>query len=298
MRNSKIFNDLLGTLKEKVELLPDKPEETYESTLSALWLLACNIPVSAEQAMLRSLPGLDDDQLSYLKKLISKRIDGVPLAHITGRQQFLGVELITNGKALIPRKETEILGNAALKILEEISGKKKEITAFDLCCGAGNLAVSLSVKVPEVIFYASDLSEEAVELARENIVLHGLENRIKIAPGSVFQAFDTKKFYHQVDLIICNPPYISDSKVPKMAKEISDHEPDLAFNGGMLGLAVIRELIRNAARFLKDDGWLLFEVGLGQGDFVKDLCARTALYREIDSVTDTNGNIRVIKARK
>ncbi len=298
MRNSESFKEYLQYLQKNLNLLPDKPEETFESTLSALWLLASGQAVSAEAAILRSLPELNDSQKERLNDLISTRLQGTPLAHITGRQQFMGVELLSDSKALIPRKETEILGNSILKILKGIPVSQEETLAFDLCCGAGNLAVALAVHSPDVRFFASDLSAEAVELAKKNVSFHNLKHRIKISPGSVFEAFESDKFYEKIDIVICNPPYISDSKVPKMTKEIAEHEPDLAFKGGMLGINIIRELIRNAPRFLKNGGWLAFEVGLGQGDFVQQLCTKTLLYQKIKSVSDERGNIRVIIAQK
>ena len=299
MKNSDLYKELFRKLENDLELLPDKPEETVESTLAALWLLTAGKRLSAEKAVYEALPGLTDEQMEMLQELIDKRISGYPLAYITGRQQFMGVELIANESALIPRKETEILGNTALSILESYRNKKySEITAFDLCCGAGNLAVALALKVPEVFIYASDLSPEAVQLAGENIKMYDLKERVRVHQGSVLDAFQEMGFEERVDLIICNPPYISDAKVPDMAEEISQYEPDMAFNGGMLGLKVVTELIRKAPAYLKKGGWLTFEVGLGQGEFVKNLCLKTQLYDHVEEVRDKNGNTRVIKARK
>ena len=299
MENNPVYIGFKKILEEQLELLPDKPEETIDSTLAALWLFAGGEKVSAEKAVIRDLPDLTDNQVAELRKLVDVRISGVPLAHITGRQQFLDVELISNSKALIPRKETEILGRTALRFLEEMVAEgSEEILAFDLCCGAGNLAVALASHIGQVRFLASDLSTDSVELTRENIRFHHLEKRIEVLAGSVFEAFEGNSYEGRVDMVICNPPYISDTKVAKMAKEISDHEPDLAFKGGMLGLSVITELIRKAPVFLKEEGWLVFEVGLGQGEFVEKLCLKTSLYREVGTVKDDQGNIRVITARK
>lgn len=299
MKNSNLYKDLFRKLEDNLELLPDKPEETIVSTLSALWLLAAGKRLSAEKAVNESLPRLTSEQSEILQALVERRISGYPLAYITERQQFMGVELIANESALIPRKETEILGNTALSILESYrDNKHSEIIAFDLCCGAGNLAVALALKVPEVVIYASDLSPEAVHLADENVRLYNLEERVRVHQGSVLDAFQEMGFEERVDLIICNPPYISDAKVSEMAKEISQFEPDMAFKGGMLGLKVVTELIRKAPAYLKKGGWLTFEVGLGQGEFVKNLCLKTQMYDHVEEVKDNDGNARVIKARK
>jgi release factor glutamine methyltransferase len=116
--------------------------------------------------------------------------------------------------------------------------------------------------------------------------------------GDLLSAFETDDFLGKTDLIICNPPYILSSKVQKMESEISSNEPVLAFDGGMLGIKIIQKLIAEAPKFLRNDGWLVFEVGAGQGDFIIKLCQKLQSYSEIQPVTDKAGNIRVIVAHK
>jgi release factor glutamine methyltransferase len=110
--------------------------------------------------------------------------------------------------------------------------------------------------------------------------------------------FETDEFYEKIDLIICNPPYILSSKVQKMDTEIASNEPVLAFDGGMLGIKIIQKLISEVPKFLTNEGWLIFEVGVGQGNFIAQLCERTQLYQRIESVLDVSGNGRVILAQK
>ncbi len=300
MTNSKLFTQLLSKLEENLELLPDKPEETHEATLSSLWLKAQGKSMSAERAAHQNLSGLNPAQENLLKELLDKRLEGVPLSHITERQLFMGIELISNSKALIPRKETEILGNFAIKYLRSIPRlKSNSPIVFDICCGAGNLAIALAKKDSIIKVFASDLSEEAVSLTKENIHFHKLENQIKAFSGNLLEPFEKEEFYNKVDLIVCNPPYISDFKVPKMAKEIADYEPEMAFKGGgLLGLNIINNLIKNASRFLKKGGMLAFEIGLGQGDYIVNLCKKSGLYQRIVTEIDSNGHIRVIGAWK
>ncbi len=300
MKNTEIYKKFYTRLETDLELLPDKPEETVEATLIALWRMAYGQPMSVESAGKGKLPELDDDQVKLLGELVNRRLSGVPLAYITGRQQFMGVELIANSGALIPRKETEILGNQALQILNNrIEKVKPDSMVFDICCGAGNLAVALAVKSPGSKIYASDLSEEATELARENVRFHDLEDRITVYTGDLLTPFESDEFYGRVDMIVCNPPYISDFKVPKMAREISGYEPEMAFKGGgILGMNIVQNLVKSAGKFLREKGVLLVEIGLGQGDYVMNLCRKTGLYSQIISATDTNGNIRVVGAVK
>lgn len=299
MNQTKIYNQLLSKLKENLRILPDKPEETPESTLKALWLCSCDLPVSAELALEMDLPELDKTGLATLNKLIRNRLEGTPLSHITGRQRFMDLELLSDSRALIPRKETEILGRKALELLNGIQSESGQINVMDLCCGAGNLSVALAAKLNgDVKFYASDLSQEAVELTRENIILHGLGEKVTVWQGDVFSSFESEGFYESINLIVCNPPYISSFKVSGMDDEISNNEPELAFNGGMLGTKIIQKLITEAPKFLVGGGWLIFEVGKGQGPFIVDLILKGGKYSEVDSVNDADGNIRVVLARK
>jgi len=293
-----LFNKLYNELRDKIHFLEDKPEETIESTLKALWLAASGTPVSAEKAIDTELPALSEIHIKNLNELIRTRLNNIPLAHITKRQNFLGIELITDKRALIPRKETEILGKKALELSLEIASEKNEIKVFDVCCGSGNLGVTVAKLNPKCRVYSSDISDEAIELTKENIDLLNLNNRIEAAQSDMFEAFKTDTYYKNIDLIICNPPYISSAKVVKMDSEIALNEPSLAFDGGMLGIKIIQKLINEAPLFMTNKGWLVFEVGVGQGDFVGKLLEKTKQFQQIGSVSDDAGNVRVVFAQK
>src|SRR5665647_1809068 len=163
MDKQELFEKLGSELENKLHLLDDKPEESVRSTLLALWLKAAGIPVSAERALTLPLPDLTEDQIVYLSEIIQMRVENTPLAYITGRQNFMGVELITDKRALIPRKETEILGRKALQLSRELSEPDKTIHIMDVCCGSGNLGISVAYSNPKYIVYASDISQEAVD---------------------------------------------------------------------------------------------------------------------------------------
>lgn len=292
------FNRIKADLELKLHLQTDKPEENIESTVRALWLKAAGIPVSAEKSLTISLPDLSEDQLSDLNKLIKLRIENIPLAYITGRQNFMGIELLSDKRALIPRKETELLARKSFDLLKQMSVADKKLKIMDVCCGCGNLGISIAYFNPDCFVYASDLSEEAVELTRENISFLNLNHKIVAECGDMMSAFDNDGFYGTLDLLVCNPPYISSSKVTKMDIEISMNEPSIAFDGGMLGTKIIQKLIHDAPKFLKEQGWLAFEVGAGQGQFIAQLCERSGAFSKIETETDDSGIIRVISARK
>ena len=298
MDKERIYNIHKASLVGKLDLLIDKPEETIDSTLKALWFAASGYPRSVEEADKLQLPDLTDQQEIILADLIQQRLTNTPLAHITHRKSFMGIELLSDKRALIPRKETEILGWKALELSQRITKEKQEVKVIDVCCGAGNLGLALAFFNRNTVVWVSDLSEEAVELTRENISFLNLNDRVKVHRSDLFSVFESDEYYGKIDLIICNPPYISSAKVPKMALEITDNEPALAFDGGMLGTKIILKLIGEAPRFLIKGGWVVFEIGVGQGPFIMQLCERSEFFDKVESVTDNSGNIRVILARK
>jgi len=298
MNKEELYNLMKSGLENKLHLLEDKPEENIESSLKALWFTAAGLPKSAEMATRLPLPELTEKQENRLLDLIKQRLDGTPLAHITGRQNFTGIELLCDRRALIPRKETEILGKKALHLSLEIAKEKKKVNIIDVCCGSGNLGLALASHNIDAYVYATDLSQEAVELTQENISFLNLNHRVNARQGDLLSAFETNEYLEKTDLIVCNPPYISSSKVPKMDTEISANEPVLAFDGGVMGINIIHRLIHETPKFLTKSGWLIFEIGIGQGPYISQLCERSQFYKQIESVFDDLGNIRVILAQK
>ncbi len=298
LQAEEIFKKIKNELGSSLEFLKDKPAETLDSTLKACWLTAAGIRVSAKKAANHSLPPLTESQLAYFHSLLRKRIHKIPLAHITGRQNFMKIELLVDERALIPRKETEILATEALLVSKWLSQNRKPVRILDICCGSGNLALTLAHYNSHAKILATDLSAEAVELTKENISLLNLYKQVQVFTGDLFEAFYTDKHYNKSDLIVCNPPYVSEGKVSAMNEEISNHEPELAFNGGQFGLEILQRLVNEAPKFLNKNGYLMFEVGVGQGSFMAELCKRTGKYKKIRSVKDCDGNIRVIVTQK
>jgi release factor glutamine methyltransferase len=293
-----LYNKLRNELENNLAFLDDKPEETIDSTLQALWHKAAGRSVSAKMASKFNLPSLSENQAIALQHSVKQRLGGKPLTHITERQNFMGIEFISDRRALIPRAETEILTNAALQICIEILRTQKMARIFDVCCGSGNVGLSLAKLLDNVFVYSSDLSEEAVDLTQENVKFLNLHDKVKALPSDLFASFELPEFYNKVDVITCNPPYISTAKVSKMNTEISENEPLLAFDGGMMGIKIIQKLIADSPRFLSPNGWLLFELGLGQGPFLLKLLESNEAYGKIETFNDNTGNIRAIAAKK
>ncbi len=292
-----LYQECEALLATSLQTLRDKPEETIASTLSALWHAAAGKPLSVQRALEFPLPTLDARTTTQLRTMLQQRIAGTPLAHLTGRQQFMGLELQVSGDALIPREETELLGHAALAHLQNIIREKNNATVIDACTGSGNLALALAHHAPHARVWAADLSESAVALAQRNAKNLSLDDRVTIRTGDLLAPFDTSEFHGEVDLLVCNPPYISSGKVDVMAGEIIGHEPRLAFDGGPLGIRILQRLIAEAPRFLKPGGVLAFEIGLGQARGIRKRLEQQGGYADIVEITDAEGNSRALTAR-
>jgi release factor glutamine methyltransferase len=286
----------LDRLTQGLLALPDKPEETPASTLRALWCLAAGEALSVQAAASRPLLPLEAPQQAQLDAAMALRLAGTPLAHITQRQRFMGLELLAGPQALIPRRETELLGEAAAGLLATLRGCDGPVRVVDVCTGSGNLAIGLAARAPEARVFAADLSADAVALARLNVAHTGLAARVEVREGDLLAPFAEPAFLHRVDLLVCNPPYISSGKLNTMAGEIVDFEPQLAFDGGPFGIRLLQRLIREAPDYLRPGGWLVFEVGLGQAPaIVKRLHA--AGYVALRQVADAEGHTRALLAQ-
>lgn len=294
---SQTYRDIRERLASRLKLLPDKPEETADSTLRALWFAAAGAPVSAELAAIQELPELDDAKIASLERLVRRRIDGVPLAHITGRQRFMGMEMLAGPEALVPRKETELLGRAAVDLAAQLGANQECVKIIDICTGSGNIAFAVAHHVANARVFASDLSEAALDLARRNAKYLALQERVEFRAGDLFAPFDKPDFCGKVDVLTCNPPYINSAKVAQMLGEVSDHEPKLAFDGGPFGVAILMRVLQEAPRFIRDGGWLAVEVGLGQGPAMVKRIEKDSSFREARAATDESGAIRVVLAR-
>ncbi len=235
-------------------------------------------------------PALDIDEL------IVRCIAGTPLEYLLGRATFMGVELLADPGALVPREETEILGRTALDVLQALDVVEPRV--IDMCCGAGNLACALAMKLPSVRVWGSDLTDGCVNLARRNVKDLSLGNRVNIVQGDLFAPLVDRGIEGTIDVIVCNPPYISTSRLTEGdRRKLLEHEPREAFDGGPYGLSIHQRVTKDARAFLRPGGHLLFEFGLGQDRQLAALFKRSRAYGEVQFESDADGNPRVAHAR-
>lgn len=184
--------------------------------------------------------------------LAERRISHEPLAYITGQREFYGLDFCVTPAVLIPRQETELLVDEALRFAVEDS--EANISVADIGTGSGAIAVSVAVNLPSAQVYATDCSTEALEIANLNRCKHGVADRITLLKGDLLAPLSLP-----VDLIVSNPPYISSDLLPQLAPEVRS-EPPLALDGGNEGLEVINRLLEQAPAKLNAGGSILIEI--------------------------------------
>ena len=235
-------------------------------------------------------------QEGVARAMAERRAAGTPLAYVTGHETFMGVDLIVGEGALIPRAETELLGRTALEAIR-LSGSVAP-KVIDMCCGSGNLACAIAYHSPAVHVWASDLTDGCVKVARRNVEHVGVAERVVVAQGDLFAGFVGFDLEGTIDVIVCNPPYISQGKLATDRAELLEHEPREAFDGGPYGLSIQQRVIKEALAYLRPGGTLLFEIGLGQERQVKMLFDRVKEYEDIHLVANAAGEVRVVSGRK
>ena len=233
----------------------------------------------------------EDDCMDYFN-LLDRRCTGEPPQYIIGEQEFMGLLFMVDNRVLIPRQDTEVLVE---QVLEYAKTKKKGLRVLDLCTGSGAIAISLAVKNPDLKITAADISEDALDVATNNAAANDVLKHIDFIKSDLFSDFKTGFRAPKYDVIVSNPPYIKSLILPTLQKEIYEHEPILALDGGSDGLDLYRRIIEDAPKYMKKDGVLFLEIGYDQADPLRQLIAIDGQYNEdVQVVKDWVGQDRVL----
>jgi release factor glutamine methyltransferase len=248
------------------------------------------------EVLLRHILGIDRTRLfseldrdltpseeEILSRLVERRSRGEPSAYITGHREFYGLDFQVDHNVLIPRPESEILVEKAISLAQN----RNISTVADIGTGCGAIAISLAVNLPGVKIYATDVSAAALEVARANCWKHRVENRISLLQGNMLDPV-----LEPVDLIIANLPYVRESELPRNGP--LGFEPVLALNGGRDGISRINDLCHQLAGKVSCDGYVLIEIGQGQGETVSDLLQCTFPLAVIKTTRDFADIERVV----
>jgi release factor glutamine methyltransferase len=223
--------------------------------------------------------------------MISRRCNREPLQYIIGNIDFLGLNLEVGEGVLIPRPETELMAEHAIKLLEARNTKQKLV--LDLCTGSGCMALAIAVKFQDALVYGVDISEKAIRYARINAERNNTENAFFYC-GNLFS---TVKKTRSFDLIISNPPYIKSDDIKDLQPEIRDWEPLSALDGGRDGLVYYREIVPAARQILNDSGILMLELGDGYAQSLKEMFENSG-YSSIEILKDYSGKERIVLSEK
>lgn len=214
---------------------------------------------------------------------IEKLTKGIPLQHITHRQEFMKMDFFVDENVLIPRPDTEILVEEVIKIAQKYNSPR----ILDLCTGSGAIAISLKKFVPNADITAVDISEKALEIAQKNA--KKLKTKINFLKSDLFDKLDNKKF----DIIVSNPPYIRKDEIKKLSEEVQK-EPKIALDGGEDGLDFYRIITEQAINYLKTGSFLCFEIGYNQKNDVIKIIEDEQNYKNTYCKKDLYGNDRII----
>ena len=275
------------------------PDSSAESWMILEWICGINretyffdpkTPVSAET-------------MKKVEEMLAKRRQHVPLQYLMGSAPFMGYTFYVNEHVLIPRQDTECLVSRCLEILKGFP-TDQGLQILDLCTGSGCIGISLKKSFPDARVVLSDISEEALAVAKKNA--RELDADVDICQGDLFEGISGICYnqgnpfegvpgrYH---MIVSNPPYIPTAGIKDLMPEVRDHEPGRALDGGLDGLMFYRRIIREAKHYLEPGGYLLFEIGMDQGPALKDLLA-TEGYEDIVIRKDLAGLDRIAEGRR
>ena len=256
-------------------------------------LIAATAAGKSTEKLLRDMRYYATDEVERrAEEMVQRRLAGEPVAYITGVWEFRGLPMEVSRDVLIPRVDTEVLAETAIKYLKDTG--RLDARVLDLCSGTGCIGCAIAAELPRVRVVLADVSAAAMDISRRNVERNGLGGRVSFLPADVMKLppLMTGSF----DLVVSNPPYIPTVEIMTLDPSVRDYEPVWALDGGEDGLDFYRAILKNWASVIRQGGELMFEVGEDQAERVKDLM-RMAGLREARSFPDTQNIQRVVAAK-
>jgi len=278
--------ELKATINKAIALLTEA--DVSSPQVNAELLLAHVVGV--ERSQLLTVTQVSDEQLVDFESLVARRANRVPLQHLTGVAYFRHLELEVGPGVFVPRPETELLVEVAVKHLKTLNSPR---IAVDLCAGSGAIALSLALEVPGTTVHAVELSDDAIKWLTHNVIDHAakletVNSHVIVHHGNAGDRSLLSELVNQVDAVVSNPPYIPSEMIPR-DPEARDHDPAIALFSGLDGLDVAREVVLVAADLLKAGGFVGVEHADVQGESVPELFAgRGNVWSEVKDNSDYN----------
>ncbi|MEQ1856220.1 MAG: peptide chain release factor N(5)-glutamine methyltransferase [Longimicrobiales bacterium] len=271
-----------------------KTKGVDSARLDAEYLLAHVLGLGRLEMYLQHERPLTSRELDEFRPLLKRRAKREPLQYVLGRQSFRTLELEVGPGVLIPRPETEQLVEAVLSWTKEpAQGGRTDMVGLDIGTGSGAIALSLLAEGPFARVVATDVSPVALDVAARNRAALGSTAKLDLRPGTLFEPLAPEERF---DVVVSNPPYVSEGDRGGLAPEIVDWEPSEALFGGSDGLSVIRSIVAGAPAHLRPGGLLALEIGLGQARAVAALAEISEDYRDVKIRRDLAGKERIVTA--
>lgn len=258
--------------------------------LEAELLLAHVLGIKRLDLYLQFERPLSPAELEQFRTLVRRRLKREPLQFITGRVQFRELELMVDRRALIPRPETEVLVGEVVRFART---RSEPLRCIDIGTGTGAIALSVAHECADVSVLATDVSDEALALARANGSRTGVT--VEYVSGDLWAAVPAGARF---DVVVSNPPYVAETERDELQPEVRDWEPAGALFGGPDGLAIVRRLIADAPRHMNNGGLLALEIGMTQAAAVYELIAATTSFENVSVVRDLTGRDRIVTATR
>ena len=266
-------------------------EEAQIASLMARNLVCHVTGMSQEQVLAKRDMYVNDTVCDQMDAAVQRLMNGEPLPYILGKWEFYGLELIVTPDVLIPRDDTCAVADLAIQQSLFLDSKPR---ILDLCTGSGCIGLAIASRVKDAKVTLADLSQEALAVAKQNIVLHHLTSRVSCVKANALE--EPATFLGKFDLIVSNPPYITTRDMLELPHSVAGFEPRMALHGGEDGLKFYRSIAMNYAKALKPGGYLCFEFGDGQGDDVCQILQANG-YTVLERVKDYNDRERAVIAR-
>lgn len=280
----------IRTIHEALRWASSFLEERKLEAPIAEWLLRHYLQVNRTQLLMKMHDPVAPEIVNKLKQDVQLCAAGVPVQHIIGYEEFYGRRFTVNEHVLIPRPETEELIVAVSKLKHRVFGSEK-VLLIDIGTGSGAIAVTLD-REESLQVLASDLSPEALKVAKGNAKMHGAD--IAFYEGDLLRPFIERKITAQI--IVSNPPYIPLANESELAVHVREHEPRLALYGGSDGLDLYRRFMTELPKVVDAKAIVAFEVGVGQAELVKAMLKETFPLADTEIITDINGKERIVLA--